>query len=167
MDVPTRRLLSQTIRRVNPGEGSSGKLVTKVRTMAKAIAEENSADLVIIDGSPGIGCPVIASLAGVDAVLIVTEPTVSGKSDLERVLDLCRHFEVRAFVLINKYDLHEEMALAIQEACRVQEVPVLGMLKFDPVFVDAMIAGKSIIEFDNGSTAQDVRRLWSTFQGLL
>ena len=152
---------------LNPGEGSSGKLVTKVRTLAESLAEENCADLVVIDGSPGVGCPVIASLSGVDAVLIVTEPTVSGRSDLKRVLELCGHFDLRAHVLINKYDLSEDMALQIQDECRSREIPVLGMLRFDPVFVSAMIAGKTIIEFDDGPTAREVRRLWSSLRSSL
>ena len=152
---------------LEPGEGSSGKLVTNVRTMAGTIAEENNADLIVIDGSPGIGCPVIASLSGVDAVLIVTEPTVSGRSDLKRVLELCGHFELPAHVLINKYDLSEDMAREIQNECHAQEVPVLGMLKFDPVFGSALVEGKTVIELDNGPTAREVRRLWSALRDLL
>jgi MinD superfamily P-loop ATPase len=152
---------------LNPGEGSSGKLVTKVRTMAKTIAKEKGSDLIIIDGSPGIGCPVIASLSGVDAVLIVTEPTLSGKSDLERVLELCTHFGVSSYVFINKYDLSEEMARVIQEVCRVQGIPVVGTLGFDPVFVSAMTAGKSVVEIDDGPTARQVRNSWSTIRDRL
>jgi MinD superfamily P-loop ATPase len=153
--------------RLMPGEGSSGKLVTKVRTRAKAVADSNCAELVLVDGSPGIGCPVIASITGVDGVLIVTEPTLSGKSDLERVLDLCRHFNVPACVLINKYDLNEEITEKIREMCRSDSIPLLGTLRFDPSFVDAVVAGKTIMELDENGTALQIRRLWSDLLSLL
>jgi MinD superfamily P-loop ATPase len=153
--------------RLKPGEGASGKLVTKVRTRARAIAEHNGTELVLVDGSPGIGCPVIASITGVDGVLVVTEPTVSGRSDLERVLDLCRHFEVTACVLINKCDLNEAETTIIRDMCRQRGIPVLGALRFDPAFVDAVVAGRTIMEFCNNGTALKIRQIWSSLQYFL
>jgi MinD superfamily P-loop ATPase len=153
--------------RLKPGEGSSGKLVTKVRARAKAVAEGNGAELILVDGSPGIGCPVIASITGVDGVLVVTEPTLSGKSDLNRVLDLCRHFDVPVCVVINKCDLNEEISEEILEMCRDGSIPVLGKLRFDPAFVDAAVAGVTFMEFSEDGTAMRIREIWSNLLNLL
>lgn len=153
--------------RLKPGEGSSGKLVTKVRICAKEIADDIGAELVLIDGSPGIGCPVIASITGVDGVLVVTEPTLSGKSDLGRVLGLCEHFDMPACVLINKCDLNEDITEAIEEMCHKKGTPVLGTLGFDPAFVDAVVAGKTFIEFKENGTALKIRKVWSRLLDIL
>jgi MinD superfamily P-loop ATPase len=152
---------------LKPGEGSSGKLVTKVRTRAEAIAKHWGADQILIDGSPGIGCPVIASITGVDGVIIVTEPTVSGKSDLQRALELCRYFGIPAFVLINKCDLNGEMAMTIEEKCRNEGVPVVGKLRYDHVFVDAMIAGMSVMEVKTSTVPDQIRQIWFRLQDLI
>ncbi len=143
------------------GEENSGKLVTVVRNMARNIAEKEGYPYVIIDGPPGIGCPVTSAITGVDAVLIVTEPTMSGIHDMERVLSVARHFGARPFVLINKYDLNEEMTEKIENYCKEQDVPVVGKIAFDREMTDAMVQGKSIIQYKpEGKTAKAIRNAW-------
>jgi len=105
--------------RLRIAQENSGKLVALVRKQAKELAEKNSLDYVICDGPPGIGCPVISSLSGASLALIVTEPTLSGIHDMERVLGVCKHFDVPALVCINKYDINEENTVAIQNYCRL------------------------------------------------
>lgn len=130
-----------------PGEANSGKLVTIVRQNAKVIAKKENIDLVIIDGSPGIGCPVIASISGVDAALLVTEPTLSGIHDLGRVLQLLCHFKVAAFVCINMHDINPSNTEKIEEFCKMHGVETVGRIPFDPKVTQAMVNGKTIIEY--------------------
>jgi MinD superfamily P-loop ATPase len=132
---------------LNPGESNSGKLVTLVRQNAKMLAEKEHSDLVIIDGSPGIGCPVIASVTGVDAGLIVTEPTMSGIHDLERVLRLLGHFNVRPFVCINMHDINDENTKRIADFCGENGIEVVGKIPFNPIVTEAMVNEKPIIEY--------------------
>lgn len=147
--------------RLNPGEGTSGKLVTRVREKAMEIADHNAAELVLIDGSPGIGCPVIASVSGTDGALIVTEPTVSGLHDLIRVADLCAHFKVPAYAVINKCDINLEMAEKIRRHCRDRGIGVLGSVPFDPVFVRALTAGVTVMEYDDNEVTLNLKEIWS------
>ncbi|HHQ45472.1 MAG TPA: (4Fe-4S)-binding protein, partial [Candidatus Altiarchaeales archaeon] len=147
--------------RLNPGEEASGKLVSVVRERAKKIAQEQGNNLIIIDGSPGIGCPVIASIGGVELCLVVTEPTASGIHDLERVLGVARHFKVRPLVCINKFDINEEKSLEIEEWCKKNGVKVVGKIPYDVAFTKAMIAGKTIIEYDDDGLSENVRGVWS------
>jgi MinD superfamily P-loop ATPase len=126
---------------------NSGKLVTTVRKEAKRIAEETKADWIIVDGSPGTGCPVIASITGADEVVIVTEPTMSGQHDLERVAGLSRHFEIPFSVVVNKADINQAMAAATESWCDRNGVPFLGMIPYDRVVTKAQIEGKSVIEY--------------------
>jgi MinD superfamily P-loop ATPase len=149
--------------RLHPGEGASGKLVTFVRERAKEIAEKEKADCILIDGSPGIGCPVIASITGTDAVLIVTEPSVSALHDLERVVALIRYFRVPAYLLINKYDINTFLSSKIEEVCADCGVRLLGRIPFDPAFVHAMVDGLTILDVE-GLTAERVRRSWAVMQ---
>ncbi len=143
------------------GEENSGKLVTVVRNMARNIAEKEDYPYVIIDGPPGIGCPVTSAITGVDAVLIVTEPTMSGIHDMERVLGVARHFGAKPFVMINKYDLNEEMAERIEKYCEEEGVPVVGKIRFDREITDAMVHGKSIVQYNSeGKTAGDIKSAW-------
>lgn len=141
-------------------EGMSGKLVSLVRERAKETAEREGLDLVLVDGSPGIGCPVIASMAGVDAVLLVTEPTVSGRHDLDRIADLTEHFRMPTAAVVNKFDLNTEVTEGIEYACRGRGIEVLGRVGFDPVFVEAMVAGKTVLEYGDGEVSENLRRLW-------
>jgi len=149
-----------------PGEEASGKLVTMVREMARQVAESRELDLVIIDGSPGIGCPVIASLAGCDLALVVTEPTVSGVHDLERILGVVEHFGIRPLVCINKHDLNSDAALQIEELCRDCGVRVIGRIPFDSSVVKAMIFGRAVTEME-GPASIAIARLWQNMQSHL
>jgi len=142
-----------------PGEEASGKLVTMVREMARELAESRKMELVLIDGSPGIGCPVIASLTGSDLALVVTEPTISGQHDLDRILDVVEHFGIRPLVCINKFDLNPDAALRIEERCSSRGVKVIGRIPFDPVVVEAMVEGKAVVEM-KGQVADAIIELW-------
>jgi MinD superfamily P-loop ATPase len=151
--------------RLGIAEENSGKLVTLVRKEARLLAEENGLDLLLTDGPPGVGCPVIASLGGANAVLIVTEPTVSGWHDMERVADLARHFKVPAMVCVNKFDLNPEIAGALERFAEEKGLRVLAQIPFDPAFTKSMVQGKTIIEYDEKAPgSQAVKRLWKCIE---
>jgi MinD superfamily P-loop ATPase len=139
---------------------NSGKLVALVRKQAKELAEKNSLDYIICDGPPGIGCPVISSLSGASLALIVTEPTLSGIHDMERVLGVCKHFGVPALVCINKYDVNDENTVAIKNFCRTNGVEVAAMIPFDNAVTEAMIKGISVVEYSEGRVAKEIESLW-------
>ena len=144
-----------------PGESNSGKLVTLVRQNAKLWAKRENSDLIIIDGSPGIGCPVIASIAGVDAALVVTEPTMSGIHDLERVLQLLDHFKVVPFVCVNMYDINRENTERILGFCRKNSVELVGRISFSPKVTEAMVNGKTILEYSPKSiVSKEITQMW-------
>ena len=146
---------------LNPGESNSGKLVTMVRQNAKLLAEKERNNLIVIDGPPGIGCPVIASVTGVDAGLVVTEPTMSGIHDLERALRLLRHFNVRPFVCVNMYDVNEENANKISRFCEENGVEVVGNIPFNPVVTEAMVNGKTVMEYSpKCDVAKEIKAIW-------
>jgi len=138
--------------RLNPGEENSGKLVTLVRQNARQIAEEEDVDLILNDGPPGIGCPVIASVGGADLGVIVVEPTLSGIHDMERALKMLSHFKVSPLVCINMYDLNIENTKMIEAFCRSNRVEVAGKILFDPLVTEAMVLGKPIAEHSPEST---------------
>jgi MinD superfamily P-loop ATPase len=146
--------------RLGVAEENSGKLVSTVRRAARGLAEERGIDLVLIDGSPGIGCPVIASVTGADLVLIVTEPTLSGLHDLERVAELVRHFEIPALVCINKWDLNPEVAASIQARSGWHGLSIAGQVRYDRAVTEAQIHEQSVVEYAAGGSADDVRNLW-------
>lgn len=146
--------------RLGPAGENSGKLVTIVRNRARAIAEERHLDLVIVDGAPGIGCPVIASVAGASMVLGVAEATLSGKHDLERLAGLAAHFKIPMLVCINKADLNAEVAAAVKGWCRSRGIPVVGSIPYDRRFTEAQVQGKSLVELGDGATARAVRTVW-------
>jgi len=133
--------------RLAPGEENSGKMVNLIREKAKAQAEKHKIPIIIIDGSPGIGCPVISAITGVDIVVIVTEPTISGISDLKRVLEITTKFNLKAKVIINKFDLNPEKSNEIKVLCEESLIPIAGQLPYDKLMVDAMVNCKSIPEF--------------------
>lgn len=137
--------------RLAPGEENSGRLVNLVRSKAKEIAKANNIETIILDGPPGIGCPVISTITGVDQVVIVTEPTLSGLHDLKRTLEITSKFKNKTSVIINKFDLNSEMAAAIEDYCHSQAISVIAKLPFDKVVVDAMVNCKSVIEFASES----------------
>ena len=153
--------------RLGVAQETSGKLVTQVRKRAKEIAQKEGRGLVIVDGSPGIGGPVIASLTGNDAVLVVTEPTQSGMHDLVRVLELTRHFNITTAVCVNKYDLNPEMADSIRVLCEDREVVWAGTIPYDDSVTAAMIARKSVVEFDRGPTVESLRQVWMKMKKIL
>lgn len=148
--------------RLGIAEENSGKLVSLVRKEVRQVAEEQGRDLIITDGPPGIGCPVIAAIGGATAVVIVVEPTVSGLHDMERVIDLAAHFKVPGMIVVNKSDLNLEMTQAIEEAAQKRNVTLIGRVPFDPIFTHSMVAGKTLFEY-GGKTAthQLVREIWS------
>lgn len=151
-----------------PGESSSGRLVSLVRERARDVALERGLDLILIDGAPGIGCPVIASVTGVDLGVIVTEPSMSGLHDMERALHLLRHFDVQPLIVINKYDLNIEMAGRIREFCDEEGVEVAALIPFDEAVVEAMLRGLTIIEYESkGRVSEELRRIWSIIQRFL
>jgi len=139
---------------------NSGKLVTLVRNRARELAEANGLDLVIADGAPGIGCPVIASIAGAALVLVVTEPTMSGRHDLARVCALTEHFGAKTAVCINKCDLNPGVASEIEAEAGADGVPVLGRVRYDSAVTSAQVDGLSVVESGGGPAAQDIRMLW-------
>ena len=149
--------------RLKIAEENSGKLVTRIRNKGRELAIADHKDYLITDGPPGIGCPVIAALSGVDAALIVTEPTISGIHDLERVFAVCRHFGVKAAVCINRFDLEETQAAVIEEFCRKEGIAVAGRISYDRAFVEAMIRGVPVVEYKNGLVSEQIREVWEFF----
>ena len=146
--------------RLDPGGENSGKLVTLVRERAHALAEERDLDLLLVDGSPGIGCPVIASIAGTNMVLGVAEPTLSGQHDLERLAGLTAHFRIPMAVCINKVDLNPGVASAIERWCQARGIRIVGRIPYDCRFSEAQMQRKSVVEFTDGPTAQALRDVW-------
>ena len=141
-------------------EENSGKLVALVRKEARELAEKKKCDWVIVDGAPGIGCPVIASLSGIDCALVVTEPTVSGLHDADRVIGVTKHFGVSAKMVINKFDLNLHMTEKIETYCKDNDIELIGKIPFDDSVVKAMVEGKTIIEFRNGKVKDDIITIW-------
>ncbi len=148
-------------------EENSGMLVTIVRHNAKLLAEEQSLDLIIVDGPPGIGCPVISSVTGSNLVFIVTEPTLSGLHDMQRVTELAKHFNLSAAACINKYDLNLEMSDTIQEYCRKTGVRLLGMVPYDPIVSMALVEKRIIVEYSNGTVSDEVEKIWLALAEML
>ncbi|SHE30163.1 MinD superfamily P-loop ATPase, contains an inserted ferredoxin domain [Bacteroides luti] len=134
--------------RLAPGEENSGKMVNLLREKAKRYVEDYGYDTIILDGPPGIGCPVISTITGVDKVVVVTEPTLSGFLDMKRVIEVVCRFSVQISVIVNKYDLNPDICEQIDKWCDEMEIPVVAHLPFDVQIVEAMIAGKTIIEYN-------------------
>ncbi len=148
--------------RLGIAEENSGKLVTLVRKEAKNLAEKKGLDLIITDGAPGVGCPVIASIGGADAVLIVTEPTVSGAHDMARVAQLASHFKIPAMVCVNKHDLNPDKTEEIKNYAEERDMPFLGKVPFDSAFTKAMVKGNNIFEYDpHAAVCADVEEIWN------
>lgn len=148
--------------RLGIAQENSGKLVTLVRKQARMIAQEKGLNLILTDGPPGVGCPVIASMGGADAVIIVTEPTVSGLHDMERVLKLAEHFTIPAMVCVNKYDLNPEISRQIETHSKSSGAVFLGKIPFDPVLTQAMIHAQTVLEYASHSNASaSIREIWN------
>ncbi len=141
-------------------EENSGKLVATVRKVAVETAEKEKRNLIIIDGPPGIGCPVISSITGADAVLIVTEPTLSGKHDMIRVVELTRHFNIKTLVVVNKYDLNTQISEEIELYCRDSNIFFAGKISFDPIVIKALVNKKNIIEYSDGQVTEQIKSIW-------
>lgn len=146
--------------RLGIAEENSGKLVSLVRQKAKELAEEKKADWVIVDGAPGIGCPVIASLSGVDFALVVTEPSLSGLHDADRVINVARHFKIDVKLVINKFDLNRQISEKIERYCRDNKIQIVGKVNFDRSVVKALVEGKTIIEYPDGKAKEQIKRIW-------
>jgi MinD superfamily P-loop ATPase len=147
--------------RLGIAEDNSGKLVTLTRKEARELAKKKGLGLILTDGPPGLACPVIASIAGATAVLIVTEPTLSGHHDMDRVVELANHFEIPASICINKYDLNPDMTAVIEHYAKDRALPIAGKIPFDPTFTKAMVQKQTIIEYDEKSqSAQALREIW-------
>jgi MinD superfamily P-loop ATPase len=146
--------------RLGIAQENSGKLVALVRQTAKLIAERENLDYIITDGPPGIGCPVISSLSGASLALLVTEPTLSGIHDLERVVGVCRHFGVPVLVCINKYDINEENTRQIEEYCLNQGIEVISKIPFDNVVTEALIKRLPVVEYGDGKVGREMEKLW-------
>ena len=146
--------------RLGIAQENSGKLVALVRQQAKQVAERDSLDYIIADGPPGIGCPVISSLSGANLALLVTEPTLSGIHDLERVLGVCHHFGVPALVCINKYDLNGDNTRQIENYCLNQGVEVAARIPFDNAVTEAIVRGMPVVEYSQGRVTHEIELLW-------
>lgn len=146
---------------------NSGKLVSTVRSNAKHVAEERGLDLVLIDGSPGIGCPVIASLTGVSVVLVVTEPTPSGLHDLERVAALARHFGIPTLVCVNKWDLNPEVCEQIEDWARDRGLALAGRVRYDRAVTESQMEEKAVVEYQEDGCAADIRAVWANVEARL
>jgi MinD superfamily P-loop ATPase len=141
---------------------NSGKLVSLIRKEAKRIAQEQNSEFIIADGSPGIGCPVIASVTGADLIVLVAEPTMSAQHDLERVIELAGHFKIPVIICINKFDINSKIADEIETNAQLNGIKVAAKIPYDNIVTKAQIAGQSIIEYANNSVTENVKTLWQT-----
>jgi len=146
--------------RLGIAQANSGKLVSVLRQQARLLAGNRGLDLIIVDGPPGIGCPVIASITGTGYVLVVTEPSMSALHDMERLLQLTAHFGIPTGICINKCDINPELSDQIEEKARELDLPVLGRIRHDEAVTLAQVNRKSVIENGDGTAARDIRILW-------
>lgn len=153
--------------KLHAAEEASGKLVALVRQRAKEVAKEQGKELILIDGPPGTGCTVIASLTGVDLVLVVIEPSLSGIHDSKRVIEVARHFKIPALVCINKFDINEENTEHILEFCKDEGIDVVGKIPYDDTATKAMLVEKTVVEFSDGPLAQTIRATWKKVEEAL
>jgi MinD superfamily P-loop ATPase len=153
--------------RLGIAEENSGKLIALVRSNARELARKGNLDYILIDGPPGIGCPVISSLSGVNLSLIVTEPTLSGMHDLDRILGVCHHFGVLPLVCINKYDLNLKNSQEIENYCRQVGVKVISKIPFDNVVTEALVQGIPVVEHTDGEISRQIELLWRKILGEL
>jgi MinD superfamily P-loop ATPase len=141
-------------------QANSGKLVTLIRNKARQVAEERRLDLIVVDGAPGIGCPVIASITGANLVLIVTEPTLSGRHDLGRVADLTANFGIRTLLCINKADINTQMTTRISDEARKRGITVIGEIPYDDAFTKAQVMKATVPEYTGGQITEQIKALW-------
>ena len=148
------------------GAENSGKLVTKVKNEAKALAKQQNVQFILVDGSPGIGCPVLSSLSGANFVVLVTESTLSGLHDLKRVYELVRKFRIKAGCIINKADLNEAVHQQIITFLTMENIHHIADIPFDRTFTDALVLGKTVVETASSSVSQQVKCAWETIKNL-
>jgi len=146
---------------------NSGKMVSLLRKQSREVAQKEGVDLILVDGSPGIGCPVIASITGADLVVAVVEPTLSGLHDLGRVGDLVDHFGIRACVCINKWDLSPEMGVRIEAWTSNRGFRLVGRVRYDPAVTGAQVSGVPVVEYSAEGASEDIRALWSEVREFL
>ena len=162
----TTRFGTMVHARLVPGAENSGRLVSVLKKEARDIAAREGQDIILCDGAPGIGCPVISSLSGADLAVVVTEPTPSGRHDLERVLELCAHFRGRAFVIINKCDLNRDEAAGIAAYCKERNLEVVVELPHDEIMFTAMLRGRTVTEMPDSPFAAALRHAWNRIAAL-
>ncbi len=153
--------------RLGIAEENSGKLVTLVRQNAQEIAKKNGSDLIIIDGPPGIGCPLIATLTGANLAIVVTEPTLSGMHDLERVVKVAQHFGVQTVVIINKFDINLENSTRIKEWCQDNNLKLIGKIHFDNIITEALVRGLPVVEYSNNKAANEIKNIWQKIEEMI
>ncbi|TES94520.1 MAG: (4Fe-4S)-binding protein [Candidatus Cloacimonadota bacterium] len=142
-------------------EENSGKLVSVTRGAAKRIAENKKMDYIIIDGRPGIGCPVIASLSGADIALLVTEPTLSGMHDLERIHSVAKHFGIKTACVINKHDINYENSTRIEDWCKKEGITVIGKIPFEQAVTESVVKGVPVVEYSESPAAEEIKKIWN------
>ena len=153
--------------KLHAGEEASGKLVALVRQRAREVAEKEGKDLILIDGPPGTGCTVIAAMTGVNLVLVVFEPTLSGIHDAKRIIEVSKHFQIPAIALINKYDVNEKNTRDILDYCKGEGIEVVGKIPYDDTATDAMLSEKTVVEFSDGPLAHTIREIWGRVEKAL
>ena len=153
--------------RLNPAAENSGRLVTRVRQEAEKLALSENASLVLLDGPPGIGCTVTASLTDTDLAVVVTEPSLSGMHDMERVVQLAQHFDIPVAILVNKADINLENTTTIEKFCNVNDIPLLAQLPFDEVVMSANAMQVPLVEFTDNKVSQEIRLAWEAVQKML
>jgi len=153
--------------KLHAGEEASGKLVALVRQNAKKLSKETGKNLIIIDGPPGTGCTVIAALTGVDLVLVVIEPSLSGIHDSKRAIEVAKHFKIPILVCINKYDINPENTQDIIKFCADQGIEVVGKIAYDDTATKAMLAEKTVVEYSDGELAQNIKEIWNKVEAAL
>jgi len=153
---------------LRPAQENSGKLVTLVKQQARLLAMDEQYPIIIVDGPPGIGCPVISAVSGANMAIVIAEPTISGVHDMERALEMTRHFHVPAVVCINKADIFLDGAAQIEEYCQKQNVEVMGRIPFDSTVTEAMVRGESVTAFRPMSPASiSIRQIWQNIVKML
>ena len=153
--------------KLHAGEEASGKLVALVRQRAREVAESQGKDLILIDGPPGTGCTVIAAMTGVNLVLVVFEPTLSGIHDAKRIVEVAKHFQIPAIACINKYDINVKNTEVILDYCKDEGIEVVGKIPYDDTATDAMMAEKTVVEFSDGPLARTIREMWGRVEKAL
>jgi MinD superfamily P-loop ATPase len=147
-----------------PGEENSGKLVALVRNQAKVLARELNKSLILVDGAPGVGCPVISSITGADQVLIVTEPTLSGLHDMRRAMQLARGFRIPIAVVVNKYDINTDVTGQIEELSDKANAAMLGKIPYDPEVIRAMVQRRCVAEEGESTANEAIREIWEKLE---